>query len=82
MVETINMKDWEMKKKKIEKAKEEVSRNKGKKESIFARLEKEFACSSLDDAKAELNKLQDKKVKFESRLRTMLEELNEYDWDL
>jgi CHASE3 domain sensor protein len=78
----IDVREWEQKKKKIEKAKEEVSINKGKRESVLTRMEKDFGCKTLDEAEEKLNELREKKRKLEQKLSVMLEELDAYDWNI
>jgi chromosome segregation ATPase len=78
----MNVKEWETKKKQIEKAKEQVSRNRGKKESILSRLEKEYGCSSIQEASAKMEELKKKLEKTEEQLERMVEELQQYDWDI
>lgn len=78
----ISIKEWEEKKRIIEKEKEKLSVNKGKKESILARLEKDFGCTSIEEGEEKLASLRKKREQYETQLEEIFNELEAYDWSV
>lgn len=78
----VDIKQWEERKRQIEKAKEKISETKGKKESLLARLKKDFDCSSVEEGEKKLRELEASKNKLEEQLSQILGELETYDWEV
>lgn len=72
-------KQWEARKKLIEKEKADVERDKVKREMLSERLLKEFGCTyeGIPEVKTTLT---EKKEKLEKQLEGIEKELNGYDW--
>lgn len=67
-------------KEKIEKAKMEKAQIEGRLQGLRERLQKEFNCSSFDEAKKQLEKLEAERDPLEQELREEVEKLRDkYD---
>ena len=76
----IDVSTWERRKKQIHEEKEKVAINKGKRESLVARMEKEFKVDNVADAKVEKESLVTQRDKVESKIDVFAEDLESYDW--
>ncbi len=76
----IDVSTWERRKRQINEEKERVAINKGKRESLIARMEKEFQVSKVEDAKKKREDLVAQRDKVESKIEVFAEDLESYDW--
>lgn len=66
-------------KKKIERAKAELAEIKGEEKQLMKRLQEEFGCSTLEEAKKKIKELVDKQASLEETMETLVEELESYE---
>ena len=69
----IDVEEYQKMKKKADRLKSEVARAEGKIEALVARLQDDFDCTSLDDAKKKLKKLRLDRDKAAKQFETELE---------
>lgn len=60
----------------VDKYKQQRDRQEGRLEQLESRLQTEFGCSSLEEAKVTLESMLDKKEKLEDELKEKLTEFN------
>ena len=76
----IDVSTWERRKKQINEEKEKVAINKGKRESLVARMGKEFKVDNVADAKVKKESFVTQRNKVESKIDVFAEDLESYDW--
>ena len=73
----MNKHDYEKLKNKVERAKQDASKAEGALEQMMKRLEVDFGCKDLNDAKELLAKLQKKEAKAKKKYEQALADFNE-----
>ena len=76
----IDVSTWERRKRQITDEKEKVAVNKGKRESIISRMEKEFKVDNVEDAKTKKDEFITQRDKVEKKIEVFAEDLEAYDW--
>jgi hypothetical protein len=76
----IDVSTWERRKRQITDEKEKVAVNKGKRESIISRMEKEFKVDNVQDAKTKKDEFITQRDKVEKKIEVFAEDLEAYDW--
>ena len=76
----IDVSTWERRKRQINEEKEKVAINKGKRESLIARMEKEFKVDNVADAKVKKEDFITQRDKVEKKIEVFAEDLESYDW--
>ena len=68
-------------KKKIDRAKTEVSELTGQRNALMKQLREEYNCKSLEEADKELQRMEREVTKLESQIETGMKDLQEkYEW--